>query len=75
MADILIRGLSAKAVAKFDAQAEALGVSRAEVLRRVLEAEVSPVEERPAMTVLDWERFAANYADLADPEVMGAAWR
>jgi len=75
MADILIRGLSAQTVAKFDAQADALGVSRAEVLRRVLEAEVSPVEERLAMTVLDWDRFAANHADLADPEVMGAAWR
>lgn len=75
MPDILIRGLSLAAVAKFDAQAEALGVSRAEVLRRVLEADVSPVEQRLAMTAVDWDRFAANYADLADREVMGAAWR
>jgi hypothetical protein len=75
MGDILIRGLSSKAIAKFDAEASALGISRAEVLRRRLESDVSPVEERLAITSQDWEQFSRNYADLADPTIMGAAWR
>ena len=76
MPDILIRGLSEAAVRHFDAEAVSLGVSRAEVLRRHLEADVTRDEPRDvAMTAEDWDRFAAAYSDLADPDVMGAAWR
>ncbi len=76
MPDILVRGLSEAAVKHFDAEARHLGVSRAEVLRRHLEAEVA-IEERKArtMTADDWDAFAAGFSGLADPDVMGAAWR
>lgn len=76
MPDILVRGLSEAAVRHFDSEARHLGVSRAEVLRRHLEADVA-LEERPArtMTADDWEAFATGFSGLADPEVMGAAWR
>lgn len=75
MPDILVRGLSATAVARFEAEAKSLGVSRAEVLRRHLEAQVTRDEAGPTMTPADWNRFAEGFADLADPEVMGSAWR
>lgn len=75
MPDILVRGLSDAAVARFEAEAAALGVSRAEVLRRHLEADVAAHEPRPPMTDADWSYFARTYAGLADPEVMAAAWR
>jgi len=75
MPDILVRGLSQAAVARFDAEAAALGISRAEVLRRHLEADVAMQEPRPVMTSEDWARFADTYAGLADPEVMASAWR
>lgn len=76
MPDILVRGLSEAAVRHFDAEARHLGVSRAEVLRRHLEADVA-LEERTArtMTDADWDVFATGFSGLADPEVMGAAWR
>lgn len=75
MADILVRGLSSAAVARFDAEAKDLGVSRAEVLRRHLEGVTPADEEQPVMTAQDWKHFAAATADLADPDVMAAAWR
>ncbi len=74
MPDALIRGLSAAAVARFDAEAQSLGLSRAEVLRRHLEADVVGDSPLP-MTARDWECFAQSFADLADPEVMRSAWR
>lgn len=74
MTDILVRGLSSAAVARFDAEAQDLGVSRAEILRRHLE--VTPQnEEQKVITAQDWDYFAAATTDLADPEVMAAAWR
>lgn len=75
MPDILVRGLSDAAVAHFEAEAAALGVSRAEVLRRHLESEVAEQQPRRPMTGDDWAHFAQAYAGLADPEVMAAAWR
>ncbi|GCE76402.1 type II toxin-antitoxin system VapB family antitoxin [Cellulomonas biazotea] len=75
MPDILVRGLSDAAVAHFDDEARSLGVSRAEVLRRHLESEVPSAVRPTRMTPDDWDRFAAGFADLADPDVMGAAWR
>ncbi|ADG73842.1 conserved hypothetical protein [Cellulomonas flavigena DSM 20109] len=75
MPDILVRGLSEAAVAHFDAEAASLGLSRAEVLRRHLEAEVRADAPRPTMTPDDWDRFAREFGDLGDPEVMASAWR
>lgn len=75
MPDILIRGLSEAAVNHLDATAKGLGVSRVEVLRRQLEAQVPPTAPARSMTGQDWDRFAEAFADLADPQVMAAAWR
>lgn len=74
MTNVLIRGLSAAAVARIDAEAAALGLSRNEFLRRRLEKEASaPVVA--TVTADDWTRSAATFGDLADPGVMDAAWR
>lgn len=74
MANVLIRGLSEAAVAHLDAEAAAQGLSRNEFLRRRLEQDASsPVAAKVAAD--DWSRSAAAFEDLADPEVMDAAWR
>lgn len=74
MTNVLIRGLSETAVERIDAEAAALGLSRNEFLRRRLEQDASA---SLAVTVAadDWSRSAAVFADLADPDVMDAAWR
>ncbi|MET8151713.1 hypothetical protein ACIBSW_29725 [Actinoplanes sp. NPDC049668] len=74
MADILIRDLSQEAVARIDAAAANLGLSRNEYLRRKFEEGISPTGER-VVTAEDWQRSAEAFADLADPTVMDAAWR
>lgn len=72
--NVLIRGLSDAAIERIDAEAAALGLSRNEFLRRRLETEASaPVVG--TVTVDDWRRSAAIFGDLADPEIMDAAWR
>jgi hypothetical protein len=74
MPDVLIRGLSAASLARIDAEAEALGLSRNEYLRRRLEADAPKV--RSAQTTLaDLRRAADATQDLLDPDVMEAAWR
>ncbi|OIN81409.1 hypothetical protein K3U93_10545 [Mycobacterium malmoense] len=74
MPDVLIRGLSEEAVENIDAAAAALGLSRNEYLRRTFErAAVQPVKK--TVTAEDWQRSAETFADLADPDVMAAAWR
>lgn len=74
MPNILVRGLSDAAVARLDAEAEALGLSRNELLRRRLEGG----GETPAVATLtdeDWARSAEVFQDLANPEIMDQAWR
>lgn len=74
MTNVLIRGLSDTAVERIDAEAAALGLSRNEFLRRRLEREASaPVAA--TITADDWSRSAGVFGDLADPDVMDAAWR
>lgn len=74
MVDILIRGLDASTVARLDARAAALGVSRSEYLRRQLDADSGG--ETPVMVSADDLRRAARAArDLGDPDVMAAAWQ
>lgn len=75
MPDVLIRGLSEAAVAHLDSQAMSLGISRNELVRRRLEAEVPAGRRSAAMSSSDWEVFAISFADLADPDVMASAWR
>lgn len=74
MVDILIRGLDPQTVAKIDARASALGVSRSEYLRRQLDA-ASRSEISVAVTADDLRRAARAARDLSDPDVMAAAWQ
>jgi hypothetical protein len=68
--DILIRDVPDDVIAALDANALRAGVTRAEYLRRVL-AE----QQGPAVTRDHLNRFVERTADLADPEVMAAAWQ
>lgn len=68
--DILIRDLPEEVVAGIDAKARRLGLSRNEFLRRALASAGSD----PGQGDTDWQRFAHTFRDLADPDVMGAAW-
>lgn len=74
MPDILIRGLSAASLEQIDAEAEALGLSRNEYLRRRLEADAPKVRSERT-TLADLRRAAEATQDLLDPNVMDAAWR
>jgi hypothetical protein len=74
MPNILIRDLSQEAIDRIDAAAGNLGLSRNEYLRRRFEEGTVPAGER-TVTADDWHRSAEVFADLADPEVMDAAWR
>src|SRR4051794_40571848 len=72
MPDVLIRDVPAEDLARIDAHAARLGLSRTEYLRRRLRQEAArPVEP---VTAADLERFASRFADLGDPEVMRRAW-
>jgi hypothetical protein len=68
--DILIRDVPDDVVAALDANAKFAGQTRAEYLRRLLAGQQGPAITREQLT-----RFTERTADLADPEVMAAAWR
>jgi hypothetical protein len=70
--DVLIRDVPAADLARIDAHAARLGLSRTEYLRRRLRQEA----ERPVgpVTASDLQKFSARFADLDDPEVMRRAW-
>lgn len=72
MTDILIRDVPDDVVSAIDAKAQRSGLSRTEYLRRALARERS--EEQSNVTVQDLSQFAATFADLDDPDVMGSAW-
>ena len=72
MTDILIRDVPSDVVAAIDRAATALGLSRAEYVRRRLAQDVAFTHVR--VTVEDLEHFSATYGDLADPDLMDAAW-
>lgn len=74
MADLLIRGLSDAVVARIDADAASLGLSRNEYLRRRFESERSATGTSK-LTVEDLRRAADAAKDLDDPQVMESAWR
>ena len=73
MPDVLIRGLSEVTVARIDAEAASLGLSRNEYLRRKFESE--RVASGSKLTVEDLRRAAAAAKDLDDAQVMGSAWQ
>jgi Ribbon-helix-helix protein, copG family len=72
MADLLIRDVPDDVIAAIDADAKRLGLSRSEHLRRTL----ARISNKPAgrVTVDDFRRFSAVFADLADEEAMRGAW-
>lgn len=72
MPDVLIRDVPVADLARIDAHAARLGLSRSEYLRRRLRQEAA----RPTgpVTVADLQRFSARFADLGDAEVMRRAW-
>jgi hypothetical protein len=72
MPDVLIRDVPAGDLARIDAQAARLQLSRTEYLRRRLRHEAS----RPStpVTAADVQRFASRFSDLEDAEVMRQAW-
>jgi hypothetical protein len=70
--DILIRDVPAEDLARIDAHAARLGLSRTEYLRRRLHQDAA----RPVapVTADDLRAFTARFGDLDDPEVMRQAW-
>jgi hypothetical protein len=72
MADILIRNVSAEALAAIDAKAARAGLSRAAYLRMTLEREHARSDE--PVTVEGLALLADLAADLDDHEVMSGAW-
>lgn len=70
--DMVIRNLEVEVVYAIDQQAERLGLSRAEFVRR----ELASVAQRGSaeVTVEDLAGFADRFGDLADEDVMAGAW-
>jgi plasmid stability protein len=73
MTDVLIRDVPDEVLAAVDARAGRLGLSRSEYVRRRLAQDAAAPEA--AVTSADLARFGELFADLADPDVMGGAWR
>jgi hypothetical protein len=72
MPDVLIRDVPAEDLARIDAQAARLKLSRTEYLRRHLHQEAS--RSREPVTSDDLRRFTTRFSDLEDSEVMRRAW-
>jgi len=70
--DLLIRDVPAEDLARIDALAAGLKLSRTEYLRRRLHQEATHAST--PVTSADLQRFAARFSDLEDPEVMRRAW-
>jgi hypothetical protein len=73
MADVLVRDVPEAVLAGVDAHAARMGLSRVEYIRRRLAADASTSAE--AVSAADLRLFAQVAGDLADPQVMGAAWQ
>lgn len=69
--DMVIRDLSVEVVYAIDEQAQRLGLSRAEFVRR----ELAKIAQRgsTAVTVDDLRKFTERFGDLEDPEVVAGA--
>jgi len=72
MADVLIRDVPDEVIAIVDAHAARLGISRSEYIRRRLAQDATGASK---VCVADLKRFAEDFGDLADPDVMAQAWR
>lgn len=73
MADVLIRDVPDAVLAGVDAHAARLGISRVEYIRRRLAADASTTSA--PVSAQDLREFAERVPDLANDEVMDAAWR
>lgn len=73
MSDVLIRDVPDDVLAAIDARASRLGLSRTQYLRRRLAQDATG--STAPVTAADLRAFAASFADLADADVMSAAWR
>lgn len=72
MPDVRVPDVPDHVVATIDANAQRLGLSRSEHLRRQLATEARP---HASVTVADPKRSAGVFADVNDPEVMSGAWK
>lgn len=72
MPDVLIRNISAEDLARIDARAARLGLSRTEYLRRRVRQDAAQPDA--SVTIRDLEHFAGIFRDLADEDVIGQAW-
>jgi len=72
MPDVLIRDVPAEDLARIDALAAQLKLSRTEYLRRRLHQEAA--RALTPVTTADLQRFASRFPDLEDPGVMRRAW-
>ena len=75
MPDVLVRGLSTRAIEHWTEEARLHAASRNEMLVHVLEEPVRQQTERRAATAEDWARFGRTCADLGNEEIMSQAWR
>ncbi|MDQ2846070.1 MAG: ribbon-helix-helix protein, CopG family [Actinomycetota bacterium] len=73
MPDILIRDVPAEDVARIDAHAARLGLSRSAYLKRRLLQDAQRVVDNVRAEHLT--RFGEVFADLADAETMSEAWK
>ena len=73
MSDVLIRNVPDDVLAAIDSNATRLGLSRTQYLRRKLAQDAAG--STASVTGDDLRAFAATFADLADDDVMSAAWR
>ncbi|MCY4631247.1 MAG: antitoxin [bacterium] len=71
MVDILVRDVPDDVVAAIEVNARAVGLSRVEYLRRLLERERTTGGD---VTVESLRRFGETFCDLADGDVMRSAW-
>lgn len=72
MSDMLIRDVPEAVIAALDERSRRLGLSRSEYVRRVLGRER---RGQGTFEVSDLAEFEDRIHDLADDEVMEAAWR
>jgi len=72
MPDVLIRDVPANDLARIDALAARLKISRTDYLRRQLH-QIAAHRSSP-VTPAHLQQFAARFSDLEDPEVVGRAW-
>ena len=73
VADVLLRDIPESVLAAVDAHASRLGLSRVEYIRRRLAADAAT--SGASVSAADLRSFADKVTDLADPQVMGAAWQ